>query len=98
MGQGALCDCASLTTLTLPFVGSRRGNSGTKDSVFGYIFGTASYTGGQQTTQCYDGPENSPSIVYYIPTSLKSVTITAHFLPGDSHLASLPEEIAKRVP
>jgi len=76
VGEGAFSGCVGLESITLPFVGSCRGNCGTKDAVFGYIFGSSSYTGGTKITQCYDGPENSPKVDYYVPTTLKSVTIT----------------------
>ena len=78
----AFSGCSGLRSITLPCVGSKRGNTGKVDSVFGYIFGSSSYTGGKKITQCYDGPENSPSIVYYIPSALKSVTITDESVLG----------------
>ena len=45
---------------------------------FGYIFGTYAYTGGVKTTQYYYGSSTSSTIydIYYIPSSLKSVTVT----------------------
>lgn len=45
---------------------------------FGYIFGTDSYAGGTEVTQYYYGSSTSytTSTTYYIPASLRSVTVT----------------------
>ena len=51
IGYGAFYGCSGLTNMVLPFVGSRRGNSGSSDSLFGYIFGSSSYTGGTRVKQ-----------------------------------------------
>ncbi len=83
IGKGALFWCDSLENITLPFIGSSKTASGTADAVFGYIFG---YT----TSISNDGPAGSirpetPMIqyyssgsyfYYYIPSSIKTVTIT----------------------
>ncbi len=61
---GALNGCSSLNSITLPFVW---------DGSFGCVFGTNSYTGGTETIQYY---KDKTSEKYYIPSSLKSVTIT----------------------
>ena len=82
IGSSAFSGCSGLTSITLPFVGSRRGNSGTSDSVFGYIFGSSSYTGGTQTYQYYSSSGSGSSTYYYIPTSLKTVTITDETVLG----------------
>lgn len=71
--------CSSLESITLPFVGGSRKTSGdTYQYPFGYIFGTSSYTNGVATEQSYYGSSTSSttSSTYYIPASLKSVTIT----------------------
>ncbi|MBP5511256.1 MAG: leucine-rich repeat domain-containing protein, partial [Kiritimatiellae bacterium] len=72
IGSSAFSDCGALTNMVLPFVGARRGNSGTTDSLFGYIFGTSSYTGGM-VKQYYTSGSYS---TFYIPSSLRNVTIT----------------------
>ena len=41
MGYRALCKCGGLRTLTIPFVGRTRGMTGTSDSIFAHLFGTA---------------------------------------------------------
>ena len=75
IGNAAFTGCSSLQEITLPFVGSSktatRANSST---LFGYIFGTNGYTAGVATKQSYSS--SSYAITYYLPTKLKSVTIT----------------------
>ncbi len=80
IGSGAFSGCSGLTEMTLPFVGENKTATGYK-AVFGYIFGyttsssSASISGA--TYQCYD-PSNGSSYRYYhyyIPTSLKAITI-----------------------
>ena len=79
IGYGAFSGCSSLESITLPFVGeSRKTSSDTYQYPFGYIFGTSSYSGGVATEQYYYGSSTSSTTktIYYIPSSLKSVTIT----------------------
>ena len=76
---GAFSGCSSLKSITIPFVGgSIKTASDTYQYPFGYIFGTSSYTGGTATEQKYYGSStgSTTSTTYYIPTSLKSVTVT----------------------
>lgn len=69
ISHGAFSGCNNLECITLPFVGrSLTAESDTDQYPFGYIFGTLSYEGGVATNQ-----EGS---TFYIPASLKSVTIT----------------------
>ena len=78
--EGAFAGCSSLESITIPFVGAKAGvtSSDTYQYPFGYIFGTSSYTGGVATEQYYYGYSTSSttSTTYYIPSSLKSVTVT----------------------
>ncbi len=79
IGKNAFRGCSSLESITLPFVGgSVKTSSNTYQYPFGYIFGTSSYKGGVATSQFYYGSSTSSitSTTYYIPSSLKSVTIT----------------------
>jgi len=73
IGEGALNGCSGLIKITLPFVGGSRKTT----TPFGHIFGTDSYDGGIVTEQ-YSSSSSVISITYhfYIPISLKSVTIT----------------------
>lgn len=80
IGEGAFSGCSSLESITIPFVGAKAGvtSSDTYQYPFGYIFGTASYTGGVKTKQYYYGNSTSSTTydTYYIPSSLTSVTVT----------------------
>ena len=80
IGSSAFSGCSSLESITIPFVGAKAGvtSSDTYQYPFGYIFGTSSYTGGVATMQNYYGSSTSSttSSTYYIPSSLKSVTVT----------------------
>ena len=79
MNSAVFSGCSSLESITLPFVGNKSHSSNDKwQYPFGYIFGTDSYTGGEATTQYYYGSSltSDECTVYYIPSSLKNVTIT----------------------
>ncbi len=80
IGSSAFSGCSSLESITIPFVGAKAGvtSSDTYQYPFGYIFGTYSYTGGVATKQYYYGSSTLDTIntTYYIPSSLKSVTVT----------------------
>ena len=73
---GAFWACSSIESITLPFVGgSASATSASNSTLFGYIFGTSSYTGGIKTEQYYKN-DYGCYCNYYIPSSLRSVTIT----------------------
>ena len=80
IGSSIFSGCSSLENITIPFVGEKAGvtSSDTYQCPFGYIFGTSSYTGGVATKQYYYGNSTSSmtSMTFYIPSSLKSVTVT----------------------
>ena len=79
IGSSAFSGCSGLVEITLPFVGGCRGNEGSTDSLFGFIFGTSSYTGGiktRQTSRSSSFPYSDFSADYYIPSGLKKVVIT----------------------
>ena len=84
----AFYDCGSLVNMTLPFAGYQRDSATTGvQSLFGYIFGTTSYTGSREICQAYNYNSNAPAnrnintynssynYRYYIPTSLKKIVI-----------------------
>ena len=79
IGEGAFSGCSSLESITIPFVGAEAGKT-SKDTYqypFGYIFGTDSYTGGRGVMQYYGNSTSyTMSITYYIPSSLRNVTVT----------------------
>ncbi|MDD4212874.1 MAG: leucine-rich repeat protein [Bacilli bacterium] len=72
IGEGAFSGCSSLIEITLPFVGASR-TATNSSALFGYIFGTNSYTGGDSVKQYYT---SSSSSTYFIPTTLRTVIIT----------------------
>ena len=79
MEYGCLSGCSALTTLTLPFTGEKhKTEKGLKDYNFGYIFGETPFSGGKETMQFYhkDSMDAVEMVYYYIPSSLKTVTIT----------------------
>ena len=80
IGESAFSGCSSLESITIPFVGAKAGvtSNDTYQFPFGYIFGTNRYTGGVATKQYYYGSSTSAttSNTYYIPSSLKFVTVT----------------------
>ena len=80
IGEGAFSGCSSLVSITLPFIGDYFGKSvnDTYQYPFGYVFGTLAYNGGVATEQRYYGSSLSTlvSTTYYIPRSLRSVTVT----------------------
>ena len=85
IGGGAFSGCSSLESITIPFVGAKAGvtSSDWYQYPLGYIFGTSRYTGGAATEQYYYGSSTSSttSNTYYIPSSLKSVTVTGGNIP-----------------
>lgn len=92
IGAAAFNGCTGLTSITLPFIGGSKGNTGTVDSCFGYIFGTSGdswwFTGDNQssngvdvtTSGSYQARQDfttSKYKIFYIPSSLQTVMITA---------------------
>ena len=82
IGEGALTGCSSLESITIPFVGASITAGNGYDQVFGYIFGyktsNSSSSVSGETYQYYD---NSKYYHYYIPSSIKYVTITGGIIP-----------------
>ena len=80
IGEGCFSGCGALESIIVPFVGGSAGKTSfdTYQYPFGYIFGTSSYEGGTAVTQRYHGDSISKttSSTYYIPSSLRSVTVT----------------------
>ena len=89
IGCGAFQNCNNLTSITIPFVGESTTATNHK-SIFGYIFGFTVIGGGSgpsNATCQYQEPANGVGAYnyyyYYIPASLKSVTITGGSLGRD---------------
>ncbi len=73
IGSAAFSGCSSLYSLTIPFVGgSASATEASSSTLFGYIFGISSYTGGTAAKQS----NSSNTTTYYIPTRLRQVTVT----------------------
>ena len=70
IGYSAFHGCSSLEEITIPFVGFFN------KYPLGYIFGTSSYTGGTAVKQYYSSMSSTSNTTYYIPTSLKKVTVS----------------------
>jgi len=79
IGLAAFSGCSSLEAITIPFVGGSKKTTADDSYRYplGYIFGADNYTGGVGTWQEYQsGATGTTSNYYYIPASLKSVTVT----------------------
>ena len=77
--HSAFSGCSGLESITLPFVGTyAKTEHDLYQYPFGEIFGEGNYTGGVATEQTYHANSTyySTTSTYYIPSSLKSVTIT----------------------
>lgn len=81
IGNAAFSGCSSLESITSPVVGKK---TALYQYPLGDLFGMLSYDGGVSTTQYYysSGGVIQNSITYYIPSSLKSVTVTSDILYG----------------
>ncbi len=76
IGTGAFKGCSSLEAITLPFVGEKQYlPSDEYQYAFGHIFGEQGYTDGMCINQ-YCAPQSNWQKYYYIPSTLRSVTIT----------------------
>jgi hypothetical protein len=79
IGTEVFTGCSSLQSMVLPFVGDQiKSSTDTDQYPFGYLFGTSSYTGGEQVKQTYYGSilTSTTYNTYYIPSTLKNVVIT----------------------
>lgn len=73
IGDGAFANMTKLEELVLPFVG-QSAEAVNAAKTFGYVFGTEEYDEGVAVTQSYNA---SSTATYYIPKTLKKVTINA---------------------
>lgn len=80
IGNGAFNGCTALKDITLPFIGKTATESYTGCKTFGYIFGYVDNRGSTISgTVCqydYSSSNYHYYYCYYIPTSIKNVTIT----------------------
>lgn len=86
IGSEAFAGCTGLESITLPFIGAKAGLTASDDNLYplGYIFGKLSSSGGTSTVQLYqESPGKLNQAEYYIPSSLKTVTVTGgEIAPG----------------
>lgn len=75
IGEAAFFGCSGLTSITMPLVGDENSKYYNK-YLLGELFGSNSYVGGVKTSQNYYGSGISYYGTYYIPATLRSVTIT----------------------
>ena len=91
--EGLFYGCSSLESLTVPFIGeSNKTASDSHQYPLGYFFGTESFEGATVTHQpfYYSSSTSTSSRDYYIPDSLKTVTVT-----GENILRSAFENCSK---
>ncbi len=82
IASGAFRGCSGLTNMTVPFVGASKTASNGYEQVFGYIFGyTTSSSSSSVSGATYQYYGNSKYYHYYIPSRIKSVTITGGEIP-----------------
>ncbi len=76
IGAGAFKGCKNIEEMTLPFIGKNRGSNFSEESVFGYIFGSSATLSLLPVLTIEQNYKEDNSLFYYIPSSLKKVTIT----------------------
>ena len=75
IGMSAFSGCSGLESITIPFAGLTSGE--TSGYPFGCIFGSSAYSGGTGVTQkYYYSLGQLQSTTYYIPSTLREVTVT----------------------
>ena len=97
IGTSLLMGCTSLEALSIPFVGdSVKTATDEKQYPFGYLFGsTSGITGTQAVRQYYISTGTTvANTTYYIPTTLKSVTVTGgNILQGAFYGCTMLESV-----
>ncbi len=79
IGVGAFNGCSLVKSITLPFIGRQKGNSGVAAACFGYIFGEYSFSGSTKLRQFYADYSYQD---YYAPSALRAVKITNESVVG----------------
>ena len=88
--------CSSLESITLPFVGAALDTEGLSASAMhlGYIFGTSSYSGSVEVYAYDSGSSYYKKFDFYLPATLKSVTVTGGTINGSFEACRMLETIA----
>lgn len=85
IGKDVFYNCRGLEKLVLPFAGDRiRADNDPVRYTFGYLFGTTEYENSTGVLQWYNDGTKEVSATYYIPDSLKRVTITSGNIPCET--------------
>ena len=84
IGDSAFYGCTGLTSVILPFVGASETTNNGYAKMFGYIFGYTTKTNGASSVAgaTYQYYNDGTYYWYYIPSSIKSVTITRGIIPN----------------
>ena len=73
IGESAFSGCIRMSHLSVPFVGESESAVG-KNSLFGFVFGSDSFSGSVCFGQYYDSGYSYSD--FYVPAALKTVTVT----------------------
>lgn len=93
VSSGLVYGCSNLETLVLPALCSNETDTASADTLFGHIFGTTSFTGSVAVEQVFSN-DVADVITYYIPSTLRSVTIkNGNILYGTFTNCSMLENI-----
>ena len=81
VAERAFQGCSSLESLTVPFIGPDRESSNRWSYPLGWFFGIEEFEGSMAVMQKTIEFEGIFDQLYYIPASLRSVTVTGNVLP-----------------
>ena len=69
---------SKLEVIQIPFIGKNKEDNNSKSALIGYLFGEEEFDNTTLTKQYYD---NENYIGYYIPNSLKEISVTSEIIP-----------------
>lgn len=81
VGEGAFSGCIGIKTLIIPFIGSKQGNSNSKEAVLGYLFGSTTIDGTIAAHQQFGSSATSNVLTAAIPSNLSTIVVT-----GETHI------------
>ena len=81
IAKGVFSGCSRLESLSLPFIGSERGNTGVKEAVLGHVFGTVAVADMVRIRQSL-ALDSSEWATNYFPSSLTSIIVTDETVVG----------------
>lgn len=74
IGSSTFSGCGYIASMSIPFVGYSRLAVNVSEALLGYIFETTEYDNSTAVTQFIS---SSSTIIYYLPVSLKTITVTS---------------------